>query len=148
VPGASELEKVVSAAEQLGRELGDGIAETTGAGESNSDRSSPEPWGPADAKNARLVGRLGRALAQIAAAAASEAGEPPDETIEKRTAAALARTELVIRGELMRGNEGALRDQLPGFVFLVTLPGAGMDRALELANRARRLLGETPEQAG
>jgi hypothetical protein len=147
VAGARELEEVVSAAEQLCGDLGDAV-DTLGTGEPRSDRRPAEPWGTADVKDARLVGRLGRALAQIAASAASEAGDPADEAAARRTAAALARTEVVIRGEMMRGNETALREQLPGLVFLVTLPGAGMDRALKLANQARRLLDEAPRQPG
>jgi hypothetical protein len=135
VPAASELELILGIAEQLAEELAHASGETLPS-LGPADQRQREPWGPADAKHAQLVARLNRALAAIAWPA------DPDETVGASVRAALARTELVIRGELMRGNEAALREQLPGFVFLVVLPGAGMDRALELASRARVLLEE------
>lgn len=142
MPGPSELQVVLRVAEQLGEELGQ-----THPGSTAGERVSPEhgrlaPWEPADVEKARWVARMSAALARVATAAAGQAREDADEGAMEKAAAALAKTELVIRGELMRGDEAALREQLPGFVFLVVLPTAGMDRALELANRARVLLAE------
>lgn len=122
MPEASELELVLSVLEHLGAE----------PGPANADRS-PEAE----------VERLSRALAAIADAAAGQAQGHQDERADERTAVALAGIELVARGELMRGNESALREQLPGFVYLVVLPGAGMDRALELADWVKALLEAT-----
>ncbi len=42
---------------------------------------------------------------------------------------------MVIRGELLKGEAAQLPSLLPGFVFLVTLPAAGQDRALELSRK-------------
>jgi hypothetical protein len=130
---------MLAVAEQLGEELGATPAEKLPPGwAAGNDR--PEPWGPADARNAQLVLRLSRVLAGIATAAAERADEAADAMATERMMGALARTELVIRGELMRGDEATLREQLPGFVFMVVLPGAGMDQALALANRTTVLL--------
>ena len=129
---------IVGVAEQLAQELGERAAEAVPGSRARADHVQLQPWGSSDLENAQLVARLSRALAQVASAAAGQAERDGDEKV----AAALVRTELVTRGELMRGDEAALRDQLPGFVFLVVLPGAGMDRALALANRARDLLEE------
>jgi hypothetical protein len=141
VAEARELRAIVAVAERLGSELGgtgdDRLPDDGGL----ADEQPMEPWGPPDIEKARLSARLSRALARIATAA-GETEVVQDETTSERAGAALARTELVMRGELMRGNVAALRDQLPDVVFLVVLPGAGMDRALELANRVRALLQE------
>lgn len=124
MPKASGLQAILSVAERLRAELGP--ASTEGASEAE-------------------VERLSRTLAEIADAAAGQTHEIPDEKAEERTAAALAGIEMVTRGELMRGNEPALREQLPGFVYIAVLPGAGMDRALELADRTKTLLEDTHE---
>jgi hypothetical protein len=141
VAEASELRAIVAVAERLNREL-----ELEAAAEV-ADTASPAGlqqegwWQPTDDKEARLASRLSQALARLAMAAQADAS--PDEIVEDTVRAALARTEVAMRGELMRGDVAALREQLPGFVFLVVLPGAGMDRALELADRARALLTDT-----
>jgi hypothetical protein len=142
VPEASELKVVLTVAEQLRDELGAATAEEEGP---HAGHERLQSWGPADVEHGRLVARLSSALAQIAAAAASPTREDRDDESMERVVAALARTELVVRGELTRGDEAALREQLPGFVFLVVLPSAGMDRALELASRARALLDQVRE---
>jgi hypothetical protein len=137
---ASELQKIVSVAERLSEELGHAEAATDREDQAIADDERLRSWGSADVENAQLVARLSRALARIAAAASTQAEEEAE--ADPGVATALARTELVIRGELLRGDEAALRKQLPVFVFLVVLPGAGLDRALELADRARDLLEE------
>jgi hypothetical protein len=142
VPEASELQVVLTVTEQLRDELGAATTEEEGPHAGHDRR---EPWGPTDVEHGRLVARLSSSLAQIAAAAASPTWEDRDDESTARVAAALARTELVIRGELTRGDEAALREQLPGFVFLVVLPSAGMDRALDLASRAKALLDQVRE---
>jgi hypothetical protein len=46
----------------------------------------------------------------------------------------------VMRAELARAHAKQLPDLLPSFVFLVTLPIVGQDEALELSQRAARLV--------
>lgn len=133
----SELQAILAVAEQLREELG---APPVDERRPPTVHDRLEPWVSADVRQAQWVARLSNALVQIAAAAAGQAAEDMDEDTAAQVATALARTELVIRGELMRGDAPALREKLPGFVFLVVLPSAGMDRALELANRTTALL--------
>jgi hypothetical protein len=53
---------------------------------------------------------------------------------------ALDGAELVMRGELIRGNGTRLGALVPSFVFLVTLPMVEQDEALALSQRAGELL--------
>jgi hypothetical protein len=65
---------------------------------------------------------------------------------ENAVGAALDGAELVIRGELVRGNADRLADLMPSFVFLVTLPIVDQDEALALSRRAAELVeGELGE---
>lgn len=75
-------------------------------------------------------------LARIAAALASDVSAPDTPAVR----AALDGAELVMRGELVNGNGSWLPRLMPSFVFLVALPIAGQDRALELSRRATELI--------
>ena len=54
--------------------------------------------------------------------------------------AALDGVEMVIRGELVRGNAGQLPALMPSFVFVVTLPIVKQDEALTLSQRTSELI--------
>ena len=92
-----------------------------------------------DPEDESLVATMRGKLAKVAAAAATA---KPDGMPENRVGAALNGAELVIRGELVRGNAGRLPALMPSFVFLVTLPIVGQDEALDLSSRAAALVEE------
>lgn len=50
--------------------------------------------------------------------------------------------EMMMRGEILRGNRERLAQLMPDFVFLVALPIVDQDRALELSRRASELIEE------
>jgi hypothetical protein len=84
-----------------------------------------------------LVVAIRRALEKLVAAVGPgqhriEQGDDVDATLDF--------VELVIRGELIRSQEEALSPLMPSIVFLVTLPAAGQDEALELSRRTRELI--------
>lgn len=89
-----------------------------------------------DPEDERLVCEMRRALAKVAAAL----GEGADFDADAVVGAALDGAEVVMRGEIVVGNTGRLPALLPGFVFLVVLPLAGQDRALEISNRCAELV--------
>jgi len=84
-----------------------------------------------------LVTRMRRALARVAAALD---GEGPKGASECAIGAALDGAEMVMRGELVRGNAAQLPALMPSFVFLVALPLVDQDRALELSQRSAQLV--------
>lgn len=83
-----------------------------------------------------LVATVRRALAKVAVAA----GAARPEADRSAVSAALDGAELVMRGELARGNATQLRALMPSFVFLVTLPVVEQDEALELSRRTSELI--------
>ena len=72
--------------------------------------------------------------------AAALAGEGRQGRGESAVDAALDGAEMVIRGELLRGNAAKRLTLMPSFVFLVSLPVVDQDRALELSRRTERLV--------
>lgn len=96
-----------------------------------------------DADDAALVARLKMALAKIAVAVADASG--PEDSPGRPVEAAIEGVELVMRGELLRGNAARLPRLMPSFVYLVTLPIVEQDRALELSRRTSELIAEKPE---
>jgi len=84
-----------------------------------------------------LVATVRRVLANVVAAAAAGRSEGADSSA---VAAALDGVELVMRGELARGNAAQLPALLPSFVFLVTLPIVEQDEALKLSWRTTKLV--------
>jgi hypothetical protein len=90
------------------------------------------------ADDAALMVRLKAALAKIAVAV----GDGPEDSSVRPVQAALEGAELVIRGELIRGNEARLPRLMPSFVYIVALPIVEQDRALELSRRTSELIDE------
>jgi hypothetical protein len=136
---ANEREGLRRAADQLCAELG-----YSGAGEAPPRANSLLAEGDAESilgslspEDESLVAAIRRSLAKLAAAVAagSPTGVPRSEV-----GALLDATELVMRAELARAHAKQLPDLLPSFVFLVTLPIVGQDEALELSQRAARLV--------
>jgi hypothetical protein len=93
----------------------------------------PEPGSEDEILVASLRGALARLAALVAGPAGAEGSSRAVET-------ALDGAEMVMRGELLKGEAAELQSLLPGFVFLVTQPVAGQDRALELSKRTERLV--------
>jgi hypothetical protein len=91
-----------------------------------------------DPEDAALLGRLKASLAKIAVAL----DDRPEDSSIGPVQAVLESVELVIYGELMRGNAARLPWLMPGFVFLVALPFVEQDRALELSRRTSELIDE------
>jgi len=92
-----------------------------------------------ESEDEQLVNKIRRGLAKVAAAALD--GGEPGAANENAVGAALDGAELVMRGELIRGNVTRLPALIPSFVFLVTLPVVDQDKALEISERCARLLG-------
>jgi hypothetical protein len=86
----------------------------------------------------QLVRQVRWGLARLAAAVGAAA--PPAEAPENAVRVALDGAELVMRGELIRGNGNQLGALMPSFVFLVTLPMLEQDEALELSIRTSALI--------
>lgn len=91
-----------------------------------------------------LVVGIRKGLAKIAAAVATGADSPNPRAVQ----AALDGAEMVVRGELVSGNEDHLPRLMPSFVFLVALPTVGQDRALALSRRASELIRHELEERG
>jgi hypothetical protein len=140
-------EALLRIADQLCAELGyrDNDAEVPGAqsplrgdGGGLADILSPQ--------DESLVAAMRERLAKVAAAAGTTTG---DGVPENAVGAALDGAELVIRGELVRGNAERLADLMPSFVFLVTLPIVDQDKALDLSHRTSELIeGRWGTEAG
>lgn len=99
--------------------------------------SGSETWSTLNPRDESLVATLRQSLARIATAL----GLPVRaESAERSLCTALDGVELVMRGELMRGNVEQLPSLMPGFVFLVALTVVGQDEALDLSQRAKELI--------
>jgi hypothetical protein len=94
--------------------------------------------GRLDAEDEELIVGLRCALARLASAA--ELGEGDGGMPEMAVIAALDGVELVMRGEILLGNDARLPLLMPSFAFLTTLPVAGKVRALALSRRVEELL--------
>jgi len=86
-----------------------------------------------------LVRRLRAALARIAAALRES---EPDFSHPLIIQMVLDGAEMMLRGEILKGNRERLSQLMPDFVFLVALPIVDQDRALELSRRAGELIQE------
>jgi hypothetical protein len=96
------------------------------------------PMAGLNSEDELLVTTMKRGLAKIAATLAGEGsdGGAPTSAVK----AALDGAEMVMRGELLRGNAAQLPALMPSFVFLVALPVVDQDRALNLSRRTAQLL--------
>jgi hypothetical protein len=144
VLAANEREALLRVADQLSIELGYDEREEVPA------MSSPLSGGRGlmpdilDSEDELLASRLRQGLAKVAVAIGGNSGAIPGNAV----GAALDGVEMVIRGELVRGNAGQLPALLPSFVFLVTLSVADQDRALRLSQRAAQLIEGAAPTAG
>lgn len=84
-----------------------------------------------------LVRRLRAGLTKIATALG---GFEPDFSHPLIVQMVLDGAEMMMRGEILKGNRERLSQMVPDFVFLVALPIADQDRALELSRRASELI--------
>jgi hypothetical protein len=134
---AGKRKALLRVADRLCAELGYGESEFLPEGRSGlcgnngglADILSPE--------DESLVAALRGRLAKVAAAAGTTRS---DGLPESAVGVALDGAELVIRGELVRGNAERLPDLMPSFVFLVTLPIVEQDEALDLSRRTSELI--------
>lgn len=135
--GNESFEALLRVADQLSTELGyEEGAEIPGADSPLGGEEGPLV-GMLNTDDELLVARVRLGLAKVAAALGDESS---DGAPASAIGAALDGAEMVIRGELLRGNAARLPELMPSFVFLVTLPVVDQDRALELSKRAALLI--------
>lgn len=137
----NEREALIRVADRLCVELG-----RAGSGEASTDGrlldgSSGGAAGILGQEDEQLVATMRRGLAGIAdvVGLAKYEGTPQHDAV----CAALDGAELVLRGELVRGDTTQLPLLMPSFVFLVTLPIVEQDVALALSRRTSELVSET-----
>lgn len=133
--------ELLRVADQLCAELGyaAGGAEAPGASSAVDDK-----WGMKgilSSEDEALVLKMRAGLTRIAAAAG---GARPEGMPEGAIGTVLDGAEMVMRGELMRGNSAQLPTLMPSFVFLVALVVVDQDRALELSERTVELIEGAP----
>ena len=133
----NEREALIRVADQLSIELGYVGGEEVPGAHSSLGREDGALTGILNSDDEWLVSRVRRALAKLAVALDGEVSEG---TSGRAVAAALDGAEMVMRGELVRGDAAQLPALLPSFVFMVALPVVDQDRALQLSKRTARLL--------
>lgn len=127
---------LVAVADQLSGELGYTGGERL-VGASSGLRGNGAISGVLAPEDEDLMAALREALAKIAAAIGGEEHGSRD---HGATSATLDGIEMVIRGELLRGNASRLPELLPSFVFLVALPVGEQDEAIALSQKAAKLV--------
>jgi hypothetical protein len=132
-----EREALLWVADQLSSELGYTADEDVPGTHSPLDEEEEGMMGILNSEDELLVATLRHRLAVVAAAVGARGS---DGASSRAVGAALDGAELVMRGELLRGNGARLPALMPSFVFLVTLPLVDRDRALELSQRTARLV--------
>jgi hypothetical protein len=137
VLAGNEREALLLVADQLSIELGYAGGEEVPGAHSPLGGEDGAMAGILNTEDELLVARVRQALAKVAAALDGEGSEGAS---GRAVGAALDGAEMVMRGELVRGNAAQLPALMPSFVFLVSLPVVDQDRALELSRRAARLL--------
>lgn len=136
----SEREAALRIADRLCAEVGCDEGDVdNGDADSAIDRREQKIWGVLSAEDESLVAAIRDRLAKLAAAIAAG---PLEGATREAVTSALDGTELVMGGELTRGNSMHLLALMPSFVFLVTLPIAQHDGALELSRRTSELIEE------
>jgi hypothetical protein len=144
VSGGKEPGAPLRALERLCAELSyESAEEAVGAGDSSAVMSGRNSiLGSMSAADEALVAAIRRGLARLAA---TIGGEGRRGARASGVRAVLDGTELVMRGELIRGQAEQLPGLLPGFVFLVALAVVEQDEALELSRRTAQLIEGTLE---
>src|SRR5436190_1448776 len=125
-------EALIGATDRLSAELGAGRSGEFAA----TDPALAEKGlmgGVLSAEDDLLVRRLRAALTRIAAALRES---EPDFSHPLIIQMVLDGAEMMMRGEILKGNRQRLAQLMPDFVFLVALPIVDQDRALELSRRA------------
>jgi hypothetical protein len=138
VRAGGQREALLRVADQLCAEFGcaDGEQEVHGTRLLFSG-SGGSVMGALSPQDESLVAAVRRGLAKVAAAAGATRSEDADQSA---VSAALDGAELVMRGELARGNATQLPALMPSFVFLITLPIVEQDEALDLSRRTSELI--------
>lgn len=138
VPAGDQHEALLRVADQLCAQLGyaEGEEGVHGA-RSPLGGSDGAVRGILSPQDESLIATVRRSLAKVAAAAGAARSDGTDQSA---VAAALDGAELVMRGELARGNATQLPALMPSFVFLVTLPIVEQDEAIKLSRRASELI--------
>jgi hypothetical protein len=137
VEAGSEREALLRIADRLCAELNYKGGEPAASGaELAGDGGDRMSWG-LSADDESFVAAIRESLAMVAAAIAPA---PLEGSTRKAVVSALDGAEVVMRGELLRGNALRLLPLMPSFVFLVTLPVAEHDRAYELSRRTSELI--------
>lgn len=133
-------EELLAIVDRLCAELGDGEKGAGGGGGGDASVLDRDlHWESLSDGEESLVLEIRSRLAGLAAALEVE----PVETVCRRAVGvALDGSELLMRGEISRGNIVQLPKYLPSFVFLVALPLAGRDEAMGLSRRAAELTEE------
>lgn len=132
----NERKALLGVADQLSIELGYPQGEEIAGTHSLLGGEDGPLAGILNSEDELLVARVRQGLARVAAALD---GEGTEGASRSAVGAALDGAEMVMRGELVRGNADRLPALMPSFVFLVALPVVDQDRALELSNRTERL---------
>lgn len=132
-------EALIGATNRLCAELGAGSSEPV-ASANPTLAEKGLMGGILSAEDDLLVRRLRAALARIAAAVGES---EPDFSHPLIVQMVLDGAEMMMRGEILKGNRERLSQLMPDFVFLVALPIVDQDRALELSRRATELIEES-----
>jgi hypothetical protein len=126
-----EREAVIQTADRLCADRG-----YTGGGETAVEARGPGMGEPLEPEKEQLIAAVRQSLARIAAAVGAGRAESADAAV----GALLGGVELVLRRELTKGRSARLKELLPSFVFLVTLPIVEHEEARGLAARTSSLL--------
>ena len=135
--GNESCEALLRVADQLSAELGYAEGEEIPGGRLAAGRRRGAAGGHPQRRRRAAGGESATGLAKVAAAVGDESS---DGAPASAVGAALDGAEMVMRGELLRGNAARLPALMPSFVFLVTLPVVDQDRALELSQRTAELI--------
>jgi hypothetical protein len=140
--GKTDGEALIRAVEKLCAELGqpEAGADLPGARSRLEAVDRDLIWGSLRPEEEWLVLEVRAGLARIVAALWVA---PPEGLAGRAVGLALDGAEVVMRGEISKGNLDALPEMIPSFVYLVAVQVAGGEEALRLSQRAAELIEET-----